>query len=61
MKYRHILAHKQRFIVLMLVINHLGLRLAWLRPTAYVVYSYSPELQTVVNELIYNGNSYFIL
>jgi len=26
MKYRHISAHKQQFVVLMLVINHLGFR-----------------------------------
>jgi len=29
--------------------------------TAWVVNSYTSELQTVVNEPIYNSNSYFIL
>jgi len=52
MKYRHISAHLQRFVILMLVINHLVLRSA--------VNSYAWELRTVVNERIYNGNSYFI-
>ena len=32
-----------------------------LSPTACVVNYYASELQTVVNEPIYNGNSYFIL
>ena len=36
-------------VVLMLVINHLG-------PPACMVNSYTSELQTVVNESIYNGN-----
>ena len=31
-----------------------------LRPMACVVNSYASELQTAVNEPIYNGNSYFI-
>jgi len=37
----------------MLVINHLGL-------PACIVNSYASELQSGVNEPIYNGNSYFI-
>jgi len=53
MNYRHISAHLQRFVVLMLVINHLVIRPPWLIP-------YASELQTVVNDPIYNGNSYFI-
>jgi len=40
-------------VVLMLVINHLGLQSAWFIPTP-------TELQTVVNEPIYDSNSYFI-
>ena len=38
----------------MLVINHLGFR-------ACIVNSYASELQTIDNEPIYNGTSYFIL
>jgi len=38
---------------MMLVINHLRIRPAWLIPIP-------SELQTVVNEPIYNCNSYFI-
>jgi len=38
--------------VLMLVIKHLGLRPVWFN-------SYTSELLIVVNEPIYNSNSYF--
>jgi len=34
MKYRHISAYLQQFVVLMLVINHLCLCPAWLIPTS---------------------------
>jgi len=47
MKYRHI--SLLTMVILMLV-----------KPTACVVKSYVSELQTVVNEPIYNRDSYFI-
>jgi len=53
MKYRHISARSQQFVVPMLVINHLGFQSACLIPT-------HQNSKPVVNELIYNGNSYFI-
>jgi len=53
MKYRHISARSQRFVFRMLVINHLGFWPALLIPT-------HQNSKPVVNELIYNNNSYFI-
>ena len=56
MSYRHISAHLQRFVVLMLVINHLGLWRAWLIPTHQNSKLLLMTRYTTVTHILFNNS-----
>ena len=61
MKYRHTSAHSQRFVVLILLINHLGLQPACLIPTHQNSKPLLMSPYTIVTHILfYKSRTYFV-